>query len=92
MGDSWFGRDKVMHFVTSFSTTLWGYPFARYQLSWDRDASMGFSCTFALSTGVVKEITDALRSGEMRYFSYKDLVWDIAGVGAAFLILSIFLL
>ncbi|MCK5598522.1 hypothetical protein KAI78_02770 [bacterium] len=88
-GDSWFSQDKLMHFSYSFASTLWSYPFARYQLEMEHSSAITLSFSVTLTTGVFKEITDSIRDKKLSSFSYKDLVWDLAGSGTAIILLLI---
>ena len=67
--DSWTSQDKYKHFGVSLAlgvgaSTLTDNKAAAYAL--------------ALAPGVAKEFRDSRQVGN--YFSYKDLVWDMAGV------------
>ncbi len=77
--DEWFAKDKAEHFLISFLIGASSYSIAREGESDKDDASIiGFSFTSAC--GIAKEINDEL---ENKGWSYKDLVWDILGGGAA---------
>ncbi len=69
--DGWLGPDKVKHAAVSY---------VLYTASW-REGRNGW--TVGISVGLLKEIYDGFfRKG----FSYKDLAWDLLGVGVAGLI------
>jgi uncharacterized protein YfiM (DUF2279 family) len=73
--DAWIAEDKLQHFAMSFAATVFAYGGARTVL--DPDAALIAAGSTALLAGIGKEIHDA-RSG--RWFSLKDLAWDVAGV------------
>jgi uncharacterized protein YfiM (DUF2279 family) len=73
--DAWIAEDKLQHFAMSFAATAFAYGGARTVL--DPDAALIVAGSTALLAGIGKEIHDA-RSG--RWFSLKDLAWDVAGV------------
>jgi uncharacterized protein YfiM (DUF2279 family) len=73
--DAWLAEDKLQHFGMSFAATAFTYAGARTLL--EPDASLMVAGTTAFLAGIAKEIHDA-RAG--RWFSFKDLVWDAAGV------------
>jgi uncharacterized protein YfiM (DUF2279 family) len=73
--DRWFAQDKVRHFAMSFAATGFTYGGARTLL--DADAALVAAAVAALGLGLGKEVHDA-RQG--RWFSFKDMVWNAAGV------------
>ena len=78
--DRWFGTDKVKHFLASFVATSISASTARAAgLSPQNSIATGIG--IGAGIGVWKEIRDHGRSGETA--SMRDLVWDLAGVGAA---------
>jgi len=70
--DPWFARDKVRHFAVSYVIT-------RSLIHYRQKKEIAFGITFSL--GLIKEIYD--KKIKKSFFSYKDLVWDLAGVGLA---------
>ena len=76
--DAWLGRDKALHFAASA-----GLAALSFRVSAARYDALGPRLLFAgglsLSIGVGKEVSDHFGAGEA---SWKDLVWDVAGVGA----------
>ncbi len=74
--DPWFGKDKAYHFVAGgvigAGTTL---ALRNNGMRDDRAPIMGISASIAIGGG--KEWYDANRKGT--YWSWKDMVWDIAG-------------
>jgi putative lipoprotein len=81
--DSWFGADKVKHFLMSAfieSLTFSGLQAAGAH----RNASFAGAIGATAAFGIGKEIHDKQR-GEP--FSLHDIAWDAAGGGSAFLML-----
>jgi len=76
--DSWFGRDKALHFGASFGLALIGYLGASLFFE-ERAGRVTFGAAFALSGGVVKEIADLHFHADA---SFRDLAWDAAGAAA----------
>ncbi len=76
--DSWFGRDKLFHFITSciISIVVAG-PLNHY--SSDPTVTMGVSAAITLTLGIAKEYKD-MKKGSYEDFSYKDLTYDIGGL------------
>jgi putative lipoprotein len=83
-GDRWLGPDKVKHFFVAAFVQSVSYSVVR-----GAGASPGASlaaatgATAAVSVG--KEVVDRRAGGQM---SVPDLVWDVAGAGAASLLLA----
>jgi len=78
--DPWLGEDKLMHFAASFAVTTLSASAARSAgLEPERSALVGA----AVGSGIAvwKEVHDHHRPDG--FFSYRDLVWDFAGIGAA---------
>ena len=82
-GDGWFSRDKLKHFLVSAFTQSVGYATLQAAGA-DRTTALAGATAFTLTLGVGKEVAD--REGGGR-FSRRDLVWDVAGAGAATLLL-----
>src|SRR5947207_1434581 len=81
--DSWFGADKVKHFLMSAfieSLTFSGFQAAGAHRNASFAGAIGVTTVF----GIGKEIHDKQR-GEP--FSLHDIAWDGAGGGSAFLML-----
>lgn len=74
-----------MHLVTSFVVTSISASAAR-TAGFGPDASIAVGVTVGAGAGIWKELRD-LR-GPQRLFSYRDLVWDAAGIGAAAAVLE----
>jgi putative lipoprotein len=83
-GDSWFGADKVKHFfmgafiqsVTYSATRATGAP---------HSTSLAVATGATVGVGLAKELWDAHSGGTP---SARDFVWDVAGAGAATLLLQ----
>ena len=73
--DAWLAEDKLRHFTLSFAATQLAYGGARVLLQ--PDAATAAAATAAFGLGIAKEIRDRRRGGP---FSWRDLVWDAAGV------------
>ena len=82
--DPFFAEDKMKHFVTSFVVGSLAGTGARVA-GLDRNESAIVGTSFTVSAGVVKEIKDRRRG---QFFSIRDLFWDLAGAGLAFLLLD----
>ncbi len=72
--DEWFSRDKFKHFFSSYII----YSFIRER----QDKEISIPITFAI--GLSKEIYDGFRKEK---FSYKDLVWNVLGIGLGLIII-----
>jgi putative lipoprotein len=82
-GDRWFGPDKVKHFLTS--AFVQGAAYATLQAAGaDRGAALAGATAVTLTVGVGKEWLDRRQGGAV---SRRDLAWDVAGAGAATLVL-----
>lgn len=77
--DGWFGEDKLKHFVTTFLVTSLAASGAR-AAGLDQGTSLVVGAGTGAVVGVGKELSDRRRDGTA---SFKDIVWDLAGVGAA---------
>jgi len=84
--DSWFGRDKVHHFLTSALLSGVGYYFLREEQSYSNKFSQQGGFGFSISLGLAKEIRDGLKP--QNAFSVKDLVADILGTLVGIAIVS----
>jgi len=82
--DSWWGRDKALHFGVSAALGAAGYGLSSLVFE-DRAVRVAASAGLALAAGIGKELYDASGHGTA---SVKDLTWDAAGttlgVGLAF--------
>lgn len=77
--DRWFAEDKAKHFLTSFAATTVSAGGARMLGLGARDAAYA-GAGAAAGLGVWKEIRDLRQPAGTA--SFKDLVWDGAGIGA----------
>lgn len=78
--DNFFGEDKLKHFVTSFIVTSLATSGAR-AAGLDHDAALVVGAGTGAAVGIGKEVSDLRREGATA--SINDIVWDLAGVGAA---------
>ena len=74
-----FGEDKVKHYVASFVISSLAVSGAR-AAGLKHSESIAVGAGFGVGTGFIKEIQDARRG---QFFSVRDLLWDLAGVGTA---------
>ena len=82
--NTWFGADKVKHFVTSFFVQSVSYSALR--LAGVRPhASLAGATAVTAAVGVAKEVHDRRSYG---LFSTGDLLWDAAGIGTASVMLQ----
>lgn len=81
--DQWFAGDKLQHFFSSAFVQSMSYGTLR-TVGASHDAAIIGATAASLTAGVGKEIRDERSRGE---FSYRDLVWDAAGAGAATVLL-----
>lgn len=82
--DSWFGADKIKHFLMSAfiqSLTFGGLQYAGAH----RNAAFAGSIGVTAAFGIGKEFHDK-RIGEP--FSLRDITWDAAGAAAALAMLK----
>lgn len=82
--DRWFGEDKVQHFMASFAITNVTYGTARL-IGFDRGPALATAGLAAGAAGIGKEVLDRSAGGR---FSFKDLVWDGAGIAAGLTLVS----
>ena len=78
--DNFFGEDKFKHFVTSFIVTSLAASGAR-AAGLDHDSALLVGVGTGAAVGIAKEVRDLGR--ENATASVNDIVWDLAGVGAA---------
>jgi putative lipoprotein len=79
-GDSWFGTDKIKHFFLSAFVQSLSYSVIQVTTKGSRSSLMLSASATTAAVGVGKEIHDSRMKGE---FSFRDLAWDAAGIGAA---------
>ena len=82
--DAWFGVDKVKHFVVAAVVETAGYA-AFHGAGLRPRASLTGATLLTAGASVGKEIFDRRRTG---LFSVRDLAWDAAWGGTAFVILQ----
>lgn len=78
--DPFIGEDKFKHFITSFIVTSLAASGAR-AAGLDHDSALMVGVGTGAAVGVAKEVRDLGR--EDATASLNDIVWDLAGVGAA---------
>ena len=83
--DRWIGEDKLKHFFTSFVATSLAASATR-SAGLDVGTSVWVGAGAGAAVGVWKEIRDQGQRDNRA--SAKDLVWDLAGVGAGVAVLS----
>jgi uncharacterized protein YfiM (DUF2279 family) len=76
--DPWLGDDKFRHLTMSFASTSFAFAAAR---SAGVDEAAAPAAVAAFVGGIGKELYD-VRAG--RFFSVRDLAWDLAGVLAGY--------
>lgn len=79
--DRWLGEDKLKHFAFSYLITSATAGSAR--LVADRNTSVVTGAALGLVAGIIKEIHDKRAN---RSASYKDILWDAAGIAAGVLV------
>jgi putative lipoprotein len=86
LSDSWFGRDKVHHFLTSAFLSGVGYYFFHEEQHYSNRFSQQGGFCFSISLGLAKEVRDGLKPDNA--FSLKDLAADILGTLAGIALVS----
>jgi uncharacterized protein YfiM (DUF2279 family) len=84
--DKWWGKDKAKHLLVSAFLAGTCYRIYHNQLHNKKEHSLYFSTGLTLSLGLGKEIYDQTRP--QKKFSYKDLIYDILGIGVGLLIVT----
>jgi len=84
--DKWWGRDKAKHFLVSAFLTGACYRICHDEFHNKEEPSLYFSAGFTFSLGLGKEIRDQTKP--QKRFSYKDLVYDLMGIGVGLLIVT----
>lgn len=77
LSDTWFGRDKVHHFLTSAFLSAAGYYALRDEQKYANRTAQAGCLTFSISLGLAKEVRDGMKP--QNAFSVKDLVADVLG-------------
>ena len=83
--DRWIAEDKWQHFFASFAITSVAAGGARVA-GLEESPSVVIGASVGGVAGIYKEIRDARQPG--RGISFRDLVWDAAGVGLALVVAS----
>ena len=83
--DSWFGSDKIKHFFLSAFVESVAFSFAQAAGA-NRRTALATGIGAAAAVGIGREIHDKRTPG--KWFSYRDLAWDAAGIGSAAILLS----
>jgi uncharacterized protein YfiM (DUF2279 family) len=73
--DKWVAEDKLRHFAYSYTITTMTSATARVVTG--RNESVAIGAAVGVIAGIGKEIYDSRRRGGA---SFRDLVWDLAGV------------
>ena len=81
--DHWFAGDKLQHFFSSAFVQSMSYGTLR-TTGLGHGAALAGATTASAVAGVGKEVHDLRTKGE---FSFRDLTWDVAGAGAATVLL-----
>ena len=81
--DRWFSGDKLQHFFTSAFVQSMSYGALR-TAGVSHGAALAGATVTTGTIGVAKEVHDLHDRNE---FSYRDLSWDAAGMGAATILL-----
>jgi putative lipoprotein len=83
--DPWLGTDKMKHFFLSAFVQSLAYSVTQVTTRGSRSSVLLSASAASAAAGIGKEIHDRRVNGE---FSVRDLAWDVAGAGAATLMLS----
>lgn len=82
--DGWFGADKLKHFFMSAFIQSMAYSSAR-AVGVSHDGAFISATAATVGFGIGREIYDGRVK---RSFSYKDLVWDGAGLAAGAILVN----
>jgi uncharacterized protein YfiM (DUF2279 family) len=85
--DEWIAPDKAKHLIASMIATVFSYNLSKSNFNLSEDNSKFIGVSFSLSLGIAKEIRDSFK--ENNFFSYKDLIADLAGIGIGMILISI---
>lgn len=80
--DLWLGQDKFWHAAMSFAMVGSFYHFMNCRLDRPRTESSAVALGATFGLGIFKEVMDARRPHDR--FSWKDLAFDLLGVGLGF--------
>ncbi|TFZ50119.1 YfiM family lipoprotein [Serratia proteamaculans] len=79
--DSWTGKDKAQHFVSSAAFAAAGAAYGDHQ-NWSEARSRSFGLMFSIGLGAAKELYDSREGGTG--WSWKDFAWDVAGAATGY--------
>jgi len=85
--DSWWTEDKLNHFLHSATITSTTYLISKNIGKFNKEKSIYISISLGSIAGISKEISDKQKKDGS--FSVKDLIYDIAGIAAGILLVSI---
>ena len=78
--------DKAKHFTASMISTVFFYKIFEDGLNLNEREGKIYSLSVTIGLGLSKEFYD--RSRPTNYFSWKDLLADIAGIAAGFILIN----
>ncbi len=84
--DAFFAPDKGKHFMASLYSTVFIAKLSEKTVSIDKDKARSFAVCITLGLGVAKEFADKHKTGG--FFSWKDLLADLAGISVGLIILN----
>ena len=84
--DDWIAIDKAQHFSYSCLISLGCQYVLVNKFKNTEDASLPVSSALSLGAGLLKELND--NRGRSGYFSFKDMVANMAGIALAALIIN----
>jgi len=84
--DKWFAHDKLQHFSSSMFLVLTPYYYQNRYFDMSHKKSLKNSINISFSLGLTKELLDM--TSPKGFFSIKDLVVDIMGIGTGVFILN----
>lgn len=84
--DLWTGKDKCRHFLLSGFWSGFGYLLSHRHFDYSEEKSLLLSGGVVLSLGLSKEVRDGFQADNR--FSYKDLVFDVIGIGCGLFLAS----
>lgn len=82
--DRWLGMDKFWHFSASFVSVGAGYHLFANRIGFSHETAAAAASAGTITLGISKEFYDLL--GRERHFSWKDIVADLCGIGAGYLV------
>ena len=84
--DLWAGKDKYKHFLLSGFWSGFSYLLCHRHFNYSEEKSLLLSGGVVLSLGLSKEVRDGFQADNR--FSYKDLLFDVVGIGCGLFIAS----